>query len=179
MPQNIYGEVIPDRIDLNQTVEKEYPKQLIVTIESLDTPNLAFITTLVRNHILECAKSQVNPDIIFNFCIDYFDQRDVDLYIPKFIFLCEYLVDVRNQMPDISLSVSIRGYFLWCMIPFLYMDIPVRMTNCSLVQSYSEGSVKLLDTPIENFITSFLKKEIKRPFKMDKNIIISEKLLTE
>ena len=68
MPENIYGEIIPDRFDIGNPIEREYPKQMIVTIESLQTPNLGTITTSIRNHILQCAKSNVNPDVVLNFC---------------------------------------------------------------------------------------------------------------
>lgn len=179
---DIYGEIIPDRINFNDEVDKQYPPQLIITFESLQTPNLASVSILMRKHIMECIKQKLNPDVVFNFCIDHVDQEQSIKYVPKFIFLCEYILDMKRQMPDLSVSVSVRGYFLNCMIPLLYLGIPVRMTSSSLVQAYQEGDVTDITgvkNPIETFITSFLGKQIARPFKINKNIILDQKLIIQ
>ena len=180
---DIYGEILPDRINFNDEVDKQYPPQLIITFESLQTPNLASVSILMRKHIMECIRQKLNPDVVLNFCIDYSDsEQPSNKFIPKFIFLCEYLYDMKKQMPDLSVSISVRGYFLNCMIPLLYMGFPVRMTPSSLVQSYQEGdadNVTGTKTPIETFITSFLGKQISRPFKLNKNIILDQKLITQ
>lgn len=179
MPENIYGEVIPDRIDFNSKVEKEYPRQLIVTIDSIDKPNLGTITTIIRNHILECTKSQINPDIVLNFCIDYTDFSNNEYYLMKYIALSEYLVDIQKQIEGLSISMSVRGYFLTCMIPLLYIGIPVKVSEATLIESYSEGSFKTLPGVLESMIEKLSGKKIDRPFKMDKNIMLQEKLITQ
>jgi hypothetical protein len=179
MPENIYGEIIPDRIDTKATVEKEYPRQLIVTLDSIDKPSLGSITALIRNHILECTKSQVNPDIVLNSCIDYTDFSTNEKYLIKFIAISEYLQDIQKQLPDISLSISVRGYFLTCMIPLLYIGIPVKVSEATLIETYSEGSFKTLSGVLEAMIEKISGKKIDRPFKMDKNIMLQEKLIIQ
>lgn len=184
---DIYGEILPDRINFNDEVDKQYPPQLIITFENLKTPNLGSVSVLIRKHIMECIKQKLNPDIVLNFCIDHVIPIEIDEHVPKFMFLCEYIHDIKKQMPDLTISISVRGYFLKCMIPLLYLGIPVRMTPNSLVQQYQEseglsltGGVTVgLKSPIETFITSFLGKQIARPFKMDKNIILDQKLITQ
>lgn len=179
MPENIYGEIIPDRIDTKSTVEREYPKQLIVTLDSIDKPSLGMITALIRNHILECTKSQVNPDIVLNSCIDYTDFSNNEKYLMKFIAISEYLLDVQKQLPDITLSISIRGYFLTCMLPLLYIGIPVKVSEATLIETYSEGLFKTLPGVLESMIEKLSGNKLNRPFKMDKNIMLQEKLIIQ
>jgi hypothetical protein len=179
MPENIYGEIIPDRIDLNSNIEKEYPKQLIITFSLLDTPSLGSVTTLIRNHILECTKSQVNPDIILNFCIDYTDFSTNEKYLMKYIALSEYLLDIQKQIEGLTLAISVRCYFLTCMIPLLYTGIPIKVSEATLIETYSEGLFKTLPGVLEAMIEKLSGKKIDRPFKMDKNIMLEQKLITQ
>ncbi len=179
MPENIYGEIIPDRIDIKSIVEKEYPRQLIVTLDAIDKPSLGAITAMIRNHILECTKSQVNPDIVLNSCIDYTDFTNNEQYLMKFIALAEYFLDVKKQLPDISLSISVRGYFLTCMIPLLYIGIPIKISEATLIESYSEGSFKILPGVLETMIERLTGKKLERPFKLDKTKMIQEKLIIQ
>jgi hypothetical protein len=178
MPENIYGEIIPDRIDIKSSVEKEYPRQLIVTLDSIDKPSLGSITALIRNHILECTKSQVNPDIVLNSCIDYTDFTNNEKYLMKFIAISEYLLDIKKQLPDITVSISVRGYFLTCMLPLLYIGIPVKISEATLIETYEEGSFKTLPGVLESMIEKLSGNKIERPFKMNKNKMIEQKLIT-
>lgn len=183
MPENIYGEIIPDRIDLGNSVQREYPKQMIVTIESLQSPNLGSITTSVRNHILQCAKSNVNPDVVLNFCIDYVNQEDPsDNYIQKFISLAEYISDIKKQLPEMTVSFSVRGYFLSCMIPILYLDLPVKVSSATVISTYIEPSDGVdgnyFKKLIPEFIENQLGKQIPRPFSIRKDKMIEQNLIT-
>jgi len=179
MPENIYGEIIPDRIDFNSKIEKEYPRQLIVTIDSIDRPNLGSITTIIRNHILECTKSQVNPDIILNFCIDYTDFSNNENYLMKYIALSEYLLDIQKQIEGLTLAISVRCYFLNCMIPLLYTGIPIKVSEATLIESYSEGIFKTLPGVLESMIERLTDKKLERPFNLNKNIMLEQKLITQ
>lgn len=179
MPENIYGEIIPDRIDLGNSIQREYPKQMILTIESLQSPNLGSITTSVRNHILQCAKSNVNPDIVLNFCIDYVNENDPsENYIQKFISLAEYISDIKKQLPEMTVSFSIRGYFLSCMIPILYLDLPVKLSAATVVSTFIEVKENYFKHLIPEFIEKQLDKKISRPFSMNKEIMIEQNLIT-
>jgi hypothetical protein len=178
MPENIYGEIIPDRIDIKSSIEKEYPRQLIVTLDSIDKPSLGSITALIRNHILECTKSQVNPDIVLNSCIDYTDFTNNEKYLMKFIAISEYLLDIKKQLPDITVSISVRGYFLTCMLPLLYIGIPVKISEAALIETYEEGSFKTLPGVLESMIEKLSGNKIERPFRMNKNKMIEQKLIT-
>tara|TARA_Y100000389_G_C17429442_1_gene501656 strand:+ start:1121 stop:1759 length:639 start_codon:yes stop_codon:yes gene_type:complete len=131
--KNIYNEEsIPSRID-NQVPDKEYPSDKIITINSVDTPSLGDITTIVRAHIIECQKSQINPHITFNFCLDLINHRTVHdlcaLSTQKFVALAEYLQDMRKLMPGIQIVAGVRGYFLWCMLPLLFINIPIKVSK--------------------------------------------------
>ena len=179
MPENIYGEIIPDRIDLGNSVQREYPKQMIVTIESLQSPNLGSITTSVRNHILQCAKSNVNPDVVLNFCIDYVNSEDPsENYIQKFISLAEYISDIKKQLPEMTVSFSVRGYFLSCMIPILYLDLPVKLSAATVVSKFVEDKDNYFKNLIPEFIEKQLDKKISRPFSINKEIMIEQNLIT-
>jgi hypothetical protein len=179
MPENIYGEIIPDRIDLGNSVQREYPKQMIVTIESLQSPNLGSITTSVRNHILQCAKSNVNPDVVLNFCIDYVNSEDPsENYIQKFISLAEYISDIKKQLPEMTVSFSVRGYFLSCMIPILYLDLPVKLSAATVVSTFVEDKDNYFKNLIPEFIEKQLDKKISRPFSINKELMIEQNLIT-
>lgn len=179
MPENIYGEIIPDRIDLGNSVQREYPKQMIVTIESLQSPNLGSITTSVRNHILQCAKSNVNPDVVLNFCIDYVNAEDPsENYIQKFISLAEYISDIKKQLPEMTVSFSVRGYFLSCMIPILYLDLPVKLSAATVVSTFVEDKENYFKRLIPDFIEKQLDKKLSRPFSINKEIMIQQNLIT-
>ena len=181
MPENIYGEIIPDRIDLGNSVQREYPKQMIVTIESLQIPNLGSITTSIRNHILQCAKSNVNPDVVLNFCIDYVNSEDPsENYIQKFISLAEYISDIKKQLPEMTVSFSIRGYLLSCMIPILYLDLPVKVSTATVISSFTEpdDSSNYFKKLLPEFIEKQLGKKISRPFIFNKEKMIEQNLIT-
>lgn len=181
MPQNIYGEIIPDRIDLNNTIQREYPKQLIITIESVHSPNLGSITTMIRNHIVQCTQSNVNPDVVLNFCIDYVNPVDpAENYIQKYISLSEYLKYIKEQIPDMVISFSVRGYFLSCMIPILYLDLPVKLSPSTYVSSYDENSdtSNYFKRLIPDFIENQLNKQIIRPFVLSKELMLEQNLIT-
>lgn len=179
MPENIYGEIIPDRIDLGNSVQREYPKQMIVTIESLQSPNLGSITTSVRNHILQCAKSNVNPDVVLNFCIDYVNAEDPsENYIQKFISLAEYISDIKKQLPEMTVSFSVRGYFLSCMIPILYLDLPVKVSEATVISTFVEDTDNYFKRLIPEFIEKQIGKKISRPFSINKEIMIEQNLIT-
>lgn len=179
MPENIYGEIIPDRFDLNASVEKEYPTQLIITIDSLQNPTLGSISTSIRNHILECSRSSVNPDVVLNFCIEYVDPNNpTEHFFQKFISLAEYINDIKSQLPDLTLTLSVRGYFLSSMIPLLYLDLPIKVSKGTYIISYSEDSPKIFKGLIEDFITNVLGKNIIRPFKIDKSSMLEQNLIT-
>lgn len=182
MPENIYGEVIPDRFDIGNTVEREYPKQMIITIDSLQTPNLGSITTSIRNHILQCAKINVNPDVVLNFCIDYVNPDDPsDNYIQKFISLSEYISDIKKQLPEMTVSFSVRGYFLSCMIPILYLDSPIKVSAATSISHFKETDIageNYFKKLIPEFINKQLGKNIARPFEMSKNKMTEQNLIT-
>lgn len=179
MPENIYGEIIPDRIDLGNPVQREYPKQMILTIESLQSPNLGSITTSVRNHILQCAKSNVNPDVVFNFCIDYVNAEDSsENYIQKFISLAEYISDIKKQLPEMTVSFSVRGYFLSCMIPILYLDLPIKVSTATVISTFVEDKENYFKRLIPDFIEKQLDKKLSRPFSINKEIMIEQNLIT-
>lgn len=178
MPENIYGEIIPDRFDIGNPIEREYPKQMIVTIESVQTPNLGTITTSIRNHILQCAKSNVNPDVVLNFCIDYVNAEDPsDNYIQKFISLSEYISDIKKQLPEMTVSISVRGYLLSCMIPILYLDLPVKVSAATVISTFVEDKDSYFKRLIPEFIEKQLGKKISRPFSVNKEIMIEQNLI--
>ena len=180
MPENIYGEIIPDRFDLGKGVEREYPKQMIITIDSLQTPSLGTISTSIRNHILQCAKSNVNPDVVLNFCIDYVESNNpAENFIQKFISLAEYISDVKAQLPEMTFSFSVRGYFLSCMFPIIYLDVPVKVSAATVISTYIEPSEEnYFKKLIPEFIENQLGKKIQRPLKINKAQMIEQNLIT-
>jgi len=131
--QNIYNEEsIPSRID-KRVPDKAYPHDKIININSIDSPSLGEITTIVRRHIIECEKSEINPHITFNFCLDLINQRTVEnlctVSTQKFVSLAEYLMDMQKLMPGIQFVAGVRGYFLWCMLPILFVGMPIKVSK--------------------------------------------------
>lgn len=172
MQMNIYGELLPDRINTDESdIEISYPEQLIITFESVDNPSVANVTTTIRSHILESNKQGVQPDIVLNFCIGYFEglhTEKSDLYIQKFITLAEYIQDIRKIDESIKITISVRGLFLKCMIPLLYINVPVRLSNFTYFEGYSGDTIKFYKGCIEKFIeTNGIK--IKSPFVVTEN----------
>jgi hypothetical protein len=176
---NIYGEILPDRIDLNSDQEKSYPPQLIITFDSIATPSLGTFTMMVRKHILECNKLNLNPDIVLNFCIDTTDFSTNEKYLMRYIAISEYLLDIQKQIQGLTISISMRGYLLTCMIPLLYIGVPVKVSEATLIETYSEGLFKILSGVLETMIEKLSGKKIERPFKMDKNKMLQSKLIIQ
>lgn len=124
---NIYGEVIPDRMSISdQQVVREYPKQLIITFSQVGTPNLGEVSTQIRQHLLECERSQVNPEIVLNFCVDHPNPEHDDIVFG--VALAEYIYDIKQQIPDLVITASFRGVFHPGFIPIAVL-VPFKISK--------------------------------------------------
>lgn len=186
MNTDIYGdyEIIPDRINTEDTsTQVSYPEQLIITFESIDKPSIANVTTTIRSHILESKKQGVQPDIILNFCIGYYEKinsiEGSQSYIQNYITLAEYITDIQKMDNSIKITISVRGLFLKCMIPLLYINVPVKVSKFTHFENYDGTKISEYNGVIESFIQSN-NKEIQLPFKFDDkeiNKLIQQKTL--
>ena len=84
MKDNIYSERQSSRTRPNQEEQPEFPQELIITVYSLDSPNLGTITKLIRQYLIETQKSAITPVVAFNFCIDIIpDSENIKKYLQK------------------------------------------------------------------------------------------------
>jgi hypothetical protein len=65
------------------------------------------------------------------------------------------------------------------MIPLLYIGVPVKVSEATLIESYSEGSFKILSGVLESMVEKMSGKKLERPFKMDKNKMLQDKLIIQ
>lgn len=152
MPENIYGEILPDRINLGSDVHIAYPPQLILTFESLTSPTLGDVTSKIRSHIIDCVKYKLNPEIILNFTIDSQEYERSDKFIQKFISLCEYISDVNSQVELITISIVVRGHFFFCMYPLLYTGVPIKITEHTWIEDLTGKNKPILFDKLQKFV---------------------------
>ena len=183
MKTDIYGELIPDRINTEETdIEIAYPEQLIITFESVNTPTIANVMTSIRTHILESKKQGVQPDIVLNFCIGVFtgiNSSESDMYIQNFITLAEYIQDIRKIDPSIKVTISVRGIFLKSMLPLAYIGIPIKVSRFTYIESYSGDTVNY---DYQNCLETFIEStgvQIKRPLVINKELLLQQKLIQQ
>lgn len=171
---NIYSETIPDRMSKGETTEKvEYPEKLIITIDKIENPTVGEIIKTIRLYILECKRSNVNPDIILNFCIGTMD-TDSHRYIQNYITLAEYIHNTMETDSSLSYMVFIRGHFLSCFVPLIFLGIPVHCTTYTYVEEYNANTVtqNQYTGAIEEFARGIGKK-INNPLIIDRNYLVN------
>lgn len=175
--QNIYSETIPDRMSKQETNEKvEYPEKLIITIDKVDNPTVGEIIKTIRLYILQCKRSNVNPDVILNFCIGYTGE-DSHKYIQNYITLAEYIHNIMQKDDSLSVMCFVRGNFLSCFVPLLYIGIPVHVTRYTYIEKFEMvESDKYYKGVIEKFIEG-LGHTIHRPLVIGEQEMIKQNLI--
>lgn len=135
MINDIYEEKKISRIDINNP-KKEYPLELILNIDSIESPTIGKMAMSIRNYIIECQTSDINGTIVFNFMIDLLNPalRNELNYLSeqKFVTLAEYVEDMKSQFSNINFALSVRGYFLMSMSPLLFINIPYKVSPLTL-----------------------------------------------
>ena len=171
---NIYSETIPDRMSKGETTEKvEYPEKLIITIDKVENPTVGEIIKTIRLYILECKRSNVNPDIILNFCIGTMD-ADSHKYIQNYITLAEYIYNTTNADNSLSYMIFIRGHFLSCFTPLIFLGIPLHCTEYTYVEEYNANSIthNQYSGAIEEFARGIGKK-INNPLIVNRQYLVN------
>jgi len=176
--KNIYGEEIPDRINKKAPSEKiEYPKQLILTFDDLLTPSVGKVMTQVRQYILSCKSSSVNPEVVLNFCISYMIERDlnsIQLY-QNYITLAEYLHNIKSIDESISITIMVRGNFPIYFQPLLYLNVPVLVSKNTLFHTGVDAAGRRQEELLVSFLNSINTPTDDIP--TNKDAYISKKLI--
>jgi hypothetical protein len=134
---SIYGEIVPDRIDkASQSVTKEYPSELIISIEGPDSPKLSEITKTIRTHILECTSSSIDPVIILNIISNRVDPEPDVASFTYFVALTEYLNDIKAVFDSVKFLINCRGVFTREMNLLILaassLDSPIKLSKHTL-----------------------------------------------
>lgn len=167
--KDIYEERRPERLD-KDTPKKEYPTELILNIDSIESPSVGKMAVSIRKYILECLESGIAGTVVFNFMIDLinpvaYDQINI-ISEQKFVTLAEYIEDMKRQFPDMNFVFTVRGFFLGSMAPLLFIDIPYRVSPLTMLISQDEPGKalsKFLEMrQIENFDNKLLQSLIYR-----------------
>lgn len=174
---NIYSETIPDRMSKSETSEKvEYPEKLIITVDKVDNPTVGEIIKTVRLYILQCKRSGVNPDVILNFCVGY-SEGDSHKYIQNYITLAEYIHNIMQTDESLGMMAFVRGNFLSCFIPLLFIGIPVHVTKYTYIEEFNlVESDKYYKGVVERFIEG-LGHKIQRPLVIGEQEMIKQNLI--
>lgn len=180
MADNIYSEKIPDRMAKGESTEKvEYPEKLIITIDKVENPTVGEIVKTIRLYILDCKRSGVNPDVILNFCIGYYDykRKNSHQYIQNYITLAEYIHNIIQTDDSLSLMIFVRGHFLSCFVPLLYIGIPVHLTKFTYIETFKLSDIDdYYSNVVENFIAG-LGHIVHRPLVIGEEEMIAQNLI--
>ena len=159
------GEIIPDRLDSNNNgIQREYPKELIITIHSEAKPKLGNIISTIRQHVIYSESMALTPHIHISFCIE--KEHEEDIYDSKFIALAEYIYNLITNYKNIEIVCSAR-----CVIPASISYLMVLPIPFYITEFYHRFSpdMEALSKFSNNNITSV--NQLEKKFLLENNFI--------